>query len=224
MEIAGISIIGETAASASTEPALRPRSPGRPRRQESEDAILNAVMLILASDGYVGLTTDKIAARARVSKSTIYRRWATKEHMVLAAFTRTSPLEPVDTGDLEQDLLNIVEQFVRLLRETPLGGALPALMVERLHNPALAAAFDPIVTRRREPAKIVLERAIQRGTLEPVLDMELALDLIFGPVTLRALFMSGDVTRDALLALIRAALRGLGHRATREPTAKIKAG
>jgi AcrR family transcriptional regulator len=219
MRIRGISISGETAAS-----ALRPRSPGRPRRQESEDAILNAVMLILASDGYVGLTTDKIAARARVSKSTIYRRWATKEHMVLAAFTRTSPLEPVDTGDLEQDMLNIIAQFVRLLRETPLGGALPALMVERLHNPALAAAFDPIVTRRREPAKIVLERAIQRGTLDPVLDMELALDLIFGPVTLRALFLSGDVTHNALRALVRAALRGLGHMAADEPTPDARTG
>jgi len=82
MEIRRISSLGETAASGSSQP----RSPGRPRRQESEDAILNAVMLILASDGYTGLTTDKIAALARVSKSTIYRRWPTKEHMVLAAF------------------------------------------------------------------------------------------------------------------------------------------
>ena len=208
MEIRRISSLGETAASGSSQP----RSPGRPRRQESEDAILNAVMLILASDGYTGLTTDKIAALARVSKSTIYRRWPTKEHMVLAAFDRTPPLEPADTGDLERDLLNIVEQFVQLLLKTPLGGALPALMVERLHNPTLAAAFDPMVTRRREPVKIILERAVKRGEL-PALDMELALDLIWGPVLLRALFISGDLARDALLTLVRTALKGLGHTA-----------
>ena len=176
-------------------------------------------MLILASDGYTGLTTDKIAALARVSKSTIYRRWPTKEHMVLAAFDRTPPLEPSDTGDLERDLLNIVEQFVQLLLKTPLGGALPALMVERLHNPTLAAAFDPMVTRRREPVKIILEHAIVRGELDATLDMELALDLIWGPVMLRALFISGDLAHDALLMLMRSVLKGLGHRTSGEPTA-----
>jgi AcrR family transcriptional regulator len=178
-------------------------------------------MLILASDGYTGLTTDKIASHARVSKSTIYRRWPSKEHMVLAAFDRTPPLEPVDTGDLERDLLNIIEQFVRLLRETPLGGALPALMVERLHNPTLAAAFDPIVMRRREPARYTLERAIARGELDAALDMELVLDLIWGPVVLRALFFSGDVTRDVLLALVRTILKGLRPIAS-QPTALPK--
>jgi hypothetical protein len=131
---------------------------------------------------------------------------------VLAAFDRTPPLEPVDTGDLERDLLNIVEQFVRLLLNTPLGGALPALMVERLHNPTLAASFDPMVTRRREPVKIILERAVKRGEF-PTLDMELALDLIWGPVLLRALFISGDLASDALLTLVHTALKGLGHTA-----------
>lgn len=219
MEIPRISSLDETAAPGSSPPAQQPRSPGRPRRQESEDSILNAVMLILALDGYTGLTTDKIAALARVSKSTIYRRWSTKEHMVLAAFDRTPPLEPVDTGDLEQDLLNIVEQFVQLLLKTPLGGALPALMVERLHNPTLASAFDPMVTRRREPAKIILERAIVRGELDATLNMELALDLIWGPVMLRALFISGNLAHDALLMLVRTVLKGLDHRASGEPTA-----
>ena len=198
------------------------RSPGRPRRQESEDAILNAVMLILASDGYPGLTTDKIASHARVSKSTIYRRWPSKEHMVLAAFVLTPPLDPKDTGDLEQDLLDIVEQFVRLLRETPLGGALPALMVERLHNPTLAAAFDPIVTRRREPTRLVLERAIARGELAAALNMELALDLIWGPVMLRALFIAGDVTREALRALVQTILKGLGYMTANGQTASAE--
>ncbi len=171
------------------------------------------MLRILASDGYTGLTTDKIADGARVSKSTIYRRWPTKEHMVLAAFDRTAPLEAMDTGNLERDLLDIVEQFVRLLKETPLGGALPALMVERLHNPTLAAALDPIVNRRREPAKFILERAVARGELAATLDPELALDLIWGPVILRALFMPGDVTREGLALLVRAVLLALGHSA-----------
>ena len=168
-------------------------------------------MQILASEGYTGLTTDKIADRARVSKSTIYRRWPTKEHMVLAAFDRTAPLEAMDSGNLERDLLDIVEQFVELLKETPLGGALPALMVERLHNPTLAAALDPLVNRRRQPAKFILEQAVRRGDLDAALDPELALDLIWGPVILRALFIPGDVTREGLQLLVQAVLLALGR-------------
>jgi AcrR family transcriptional regulator len=173
----------------------------------------------LASDGYTSLTTDKIADHARVSKSTIYRRWPTKEHMVLAAFDRTAPLEAVDTGSVERDLLSVVEQFVRLLLDTPLGGALPALMVERLHNPTLAAALDPIVNRRREPAKFILERAVARGELAAALDTELALDLIWGPVILRALFIPGDVSREGLVSLVRAVLLALGRPSPAKPSA-----
>jgi AcrR family transcriptional regulator len=190
----------------------RAGQPGRPRSQEAEDAILEATMLILAEEGYGELTTSKIAARARASKSTIYRRWPSKEHLVLAAFDRSPPLCPRDSGDLAADLLDIVQQFVRLLRETPLGGALAALAAERAHNPSLAAAFDPWLTRRRQPTRQILERAVARSELPPDLDLELALDLIWGPLMLRLVFPQSAVTPDALADLLRAALRGLGAR------------
>ncbi len=77
-----------------TDPARRPipgRAPvarragaGRPRSWRSEEAILEATGKLLSSEGYLGLTVSKVAARARASKSTIYRRWPTKEHLVIA--------------------------------------------------------------------------------------------------------------------------------------------
>jgi len=193
-------------------PADRAGQPGRPRSQQAEDAILEATLLILAEEGYGGLTTAKIAARARASKSTIYRRWPSKEHLVLAAFDRSPPLRPPDSGDLVADLLDIVQQFVRLLRETPLGGALGALAAERAHNPGLAAEFDPWIARRRSPTRQILERAVARGVLPADLDLETAQDLIWGPLLLRLVFPQGAVTPDALADLLRAALRGLGAR------------
>ena len=56
------------------------RRPGRPRSLQSEEAILEATGKLLSSEGYLGLTVSKVAARARASKSTIYRRWPTREH------------------------------------------------------------------------------------------------------------------------------------------------
>jgi len=197
---------------ASDGPADRAGQPGRPRSREAEDAILEATMLILAEEGYGGLTTAKIAARARASKSTIYRRWPSKEHLVLAAFDRSPPLEARASGNLAHDLLDIVQQFVRLLRETPLGGALAALAAERAHNPSLAAAFDPWLTRRRQPTRQILENALVRGELPADLDIELALDLIWGPLLLRLVFPQAAVTPQAMTDLLRAALRGLGAR------------
>jgi AcrR family transcriptional regulator len=194
------------------QPTDRAAQPGRPRSQEAEDAILDATMLILAEEGYGGLTTAKIAARARASKSTIYRRWPSKEHLVLAAIDRSPPLQPRDSGDLVADLLDVVQQFMRLLRETPLGGALGALAAERAHNPSLAAAFDPWMARRRQPTRQILEQAAARGKLPADLDIELAMDLIWGPLLLRLVFPQAAVTPEALGDMLQVALRGLGAR------------
>jgi AcrR family transcriptional regulator len=188
------------------------RVAGRPRSQESEDAILDATLRILAEEGYAELTTAKIAARAHAGKSTIYRRWPSKEHLVLAAFDRSPPLEPKDTGNLIADLLDVVLQFVGLLEQTPLGGALAVLAAERLHNPGLAAAFDPWLMRRRQPTREILKAAMARGDLPADLDTDLALDLIWGPVMLRASFPLGSLAPAALETLLKVVLRGLGAR------------
>ena len=191
--------------------ATRPGK-GRPRSQESEDSILDATAYILARDGYAGLTTDKIAARAHASKGTIYRRWPTKEHLVLAAFDRLPMLIPPDTGTLLNDVLEIALQFVSFFDNTPLGGVLSALVAERIHNQALAAAIDPVIARRREPVKEVLRRGIERGLLAKETDLDLAEDLIMGPLLMRMFYVPGDLSRPALREMYATVLKGLGAR------------
>jgi len=191
----------------------KPQGKGRPRSQESEDSILDAVMALLAEEGYRGLTTDKIAARAHASKSTIYRRWPTKEHLVLAAFDRLPMLTPTDTGRLSNDLLEIMLQFASFFHSTPMGGVLPALTAERVHNPDLAAALDPVIQRRREPVKEILRRAIRRKELPAKTNLDLAEDLIMGPLLMRMFFVPGDVSRKALRELLKVVLQGLGAEA-----------
>jgi AcrR family transcriptional regulator len=74
------------------------RKPGRPRSMQSEEAIIKATTALLTDEGYASLTVGKVAARARASKSTIYRRWPTKEHLVIEAFNRWPARSLSDLG------------------------------------------------------------------------------------------------------------------------------
>lgn len=185
---------------------------GRPRSKRSEDAIISATMRLLTQEGYARLTLSKVAARARASKSTIYRRWPTKEHLVVAAFNRWPVVVPRDRGDLLSDLMDMYRQGLRVLYRPPSSAVMPALIAERARNPSLAAVFDPVMERRREPVRIVLKRAVERGELPPGTDVELGVDALMGAAYLRMFFVSGDLSVKGMRKLFAMLLRGLGAR------------
>ena len=89
------------------------RGRGRPRSQESEKAILDATMELLSELGFRAVTVDAIAARAGASKSTIYRRWPTKENLVIAAFGETPLLAPPPRGDMVSQLVEVIRRSSR---------------------------------------------------------------------------------------------------------------
>ncbi|HUA90723.1 MAG TPA: TetR/AcrR family transcriptional regulator [Steroidobacteraceae bacterium] len=188
------------------------RKPGRPRSQRSEEAIIRATTSLLADERYADLTVSKVAARARASKSTIYRRWPTKEHLVIEAFNRWPELQAHDRGDVMSDLLDLQRQFLRILHRPPSNAIMPTLVAERAHNPALAAVFDPLMQRRRQPVRKVLERAMARGELPQDTDVELTVDAIMGMTVLRMYFMPGDLGVPAIREFLTVLLRGLGAR------------
>jgi AcrR family transcriptional regulator len=187
--------------------------PGRPRSLDSEAAILDATRDLLAAEGYGAFTVDRLAARARVSKSTIYRRWPSKEHLVIAAFDSLPPLQAPDHGDAAAELADLVLQFVAIMRGSPLGDVLLPLVAERARNPDLSAALDPWIQRRRGPMKQVIARAVQRGQLPAGTDPDMAEDALMGAVLLRLYFAPGDLGPAAVQALVGLVLRGLGGRA-----------
>lgn len=162
------------------------RSPGRPRSAASEKAILDATLELLKEEGYGGLTTDKVALRAGASKSTMYRRWPSKQHLVIAAFDSTPELKIPDTGDLHSDLYSVIKEYIHILNSTPLSGVLPALLGERSHNADLAEVLDPLIARRAVPIRAVFKQAIERGDLPASTNAELAAELIMGPIQVRS--------------------------------------
>jgi AcrR family transcriptional regulator len=196
----------------SQEIAVARRKPGRPRSQKSEEAIISATTKLLNDEGYDKLTVLKVAARARASKSTIYRRWPTKEHLIIEAFNRWPSLDPHDKGDLLSDLLDLYRQFLRVLQRPPSNGIMPTLVAEKTRNPALAAVFEPLMQKRRDPVRAVFRRAIERGELSRDTDTELAIDAIMGATVLRLYFTSGDLSVKSMRKYLLVVLRGLGAR------------
>ncbi|WP_334141471.1 TetR/AcrR family transcriptional regulator [Rhabdothermincola sp.] len=188
--------------------------PGRPRSEEADAAIFDAARTLFAELGYGAVSIEQVAARAGVARSTIYRRFPNKAELVMAALEATMPVEPLvpDTGTLEGDLFQLGISLRELLRSSPLGKILPAAMTARSTHPELAALYERFLRRRRRHAIDAVRRGIERGEVRPDVDPELLIDLVVGPVFLRALLTGGRLDDRALRQLARAAVDA--HRPT----------
>jgi AcrR family transcriptional regulator len=192
----------------SSAPENQP-SAGRPRSEEVHKAILDATLELLVEVGFSALTVEGVATRAGVGKATIYRRWPSKLPLVIEAFSQLPQLEEVDTGNLVDDLKKMLRSYLQLFYTTPLAAVLPSLAGERAHDPQLSERFDPVIRGRRQPLVRALERAVDRGELSPGLDLDLAADLIVGPIAVRLFFTGGKVSPRMVGPMVDLALRGI---------------
>jgi AcrR family transcriptional regulator len=140
--------------------------PSRSRGEAREEALLTAVTELLAEVGYERMTVDAIAARARASKATIYRRWPGKAEVVAEALRRQAEAGPSgleDTGTLRGDLLKAVAGISRALSGK--GGASLLGLVEAMRDdPVLRRLIQKQIESRAElDARAICERASSRG-------------------------------------------------------------
>lgn len=201
----------EDSESASESIGSVPASPptGRPRSEEAHKAILNATVELLAEVGFSGLTVEGVAQRAGVGKATIYRRWPSKVPLVVEAYGRLPGMEDVDTGRLADDLKGMLKGYLEAFARTPLSALLPSLAGERAHNAELAQVFDPISIQRRMPLMRALERGVARGEIAPEIDLDLAADMIVGPIAVGLFFKGGRIQPKRVGPMVDLALAGL---------------
>jgi AcrR family transcriptional regulator len=175
------------------------RSIGRPRDERAGRAILSAALELMATDGVYELRMDDVAARAGVGKATIYRRYRSKEELVGAAVsTLVSEIEIPDTGSTREDLLALMRGAVRVYSHDLEAGLMPGLVNAMRRDPELAQSVrEGFLASRRATLTVVLDRAVARGDLRPDLDVELALDVLGGPLFYRLLITGGPID-DAL--------------------------
>jgi AcrR family transcriptional regulator len=181
-------------------------------------AVLDVTTEILETQGYGALTVDAIAASAGVSKATIYRWWADKADVAMDAVL--AAIEPQiaspDTGSLERDLEIQVTSVVDMLTKTSHGPAIAALIAEIQSNPRVGEAFrERFLAARREAAFAVLRRGRERGELAGYVDLDVAVDTLYGPVYYRLLLGHQPLDRGFASALLRQLCDGLTPRPAR---------
>jgi AcrR family transcriptional regulator len=156
---------------------------GRPLSRETERAILDSTVGLLAERGLSDISVEDIAARARVSKASIYRRWPSKGTLAFDAFVvhfLASQPTP-DTGSLEDDLLVTLRNWVGTV-EGATGRTLKGLVAEVQRDPELAEAWrERFVAVVRARHLVMTKRAMERGGLAPDANFDLLVDLLFGP-------------------------------------------
>ena len=147
----------------------RPSRGGRPRDPSRDGVIRAAILRLLAEVGYGALTMDAVASEAGVGKATIYRRWRTKQDLVVDTISDLNRAEAAapDTGSVEGDLRVMMQQMVSMI-SGPTGAATLSLLSTVPHQPALAEAFrnGPLAVWRQS-FEDIWARAEERGEVRP---------------------------------------------------------
>jgi len=149
-----------------------PASRGRPRSAAVDTAISQAVLELLVERGYAAMSIKQVAAAARVPKTAIYRRWASKAEMVFALVIHGEAIQrPADQGTLAEDLRVLVERVVALLSAPAARQALPGLLADLRRDPSLADRFHAsFIDAEKQLVGALLDRAVRRGELVTELD------------------------------------------------------
>lgn len=196
-------------------------SPGRSRKPagaavlqlDKTDAIVAAFYDELAEGGHDRLTMDRVAARAGVGKAALYRRWRSKEQMLaeLVAMVGGGEEKPVpDLGSLRDDLYTLIADMIDTGSDPLIRQVMTYVIAMARSSPELIQAMWRVPGPNREDWQVVLQRAIDRGELAPDTDMEIALDIITGPMWRRVIIAGDTLDPDYAKRLTAMVLRALG--------------
>jgi AcrR family transcriptional regulator len=166
-----------------------------------EEAILQAVRAEVAEHGYAATTYEAVATRARTSKPVLYRRWATKARMVLAAMTavQASDYTTPDTGSLRGDLAALLQSMRTGFEQN--GRSTLLSLIADLRQQDAAALRTLMFARGVEMVRPALIRAQERDELGPGRLPERVLLLPFD-LARHELLIAGSLPDDALLAIL----------------------
>jgi AcrR family transcriptional regulator len=180
------------------------KAPGRPRSARADEAIIEAVLDLLAEGApFEALSIEAVAARAGVGKATIYRRWSNREALLFDA-VRTVKGEPAQLpGTSVRDDLIALFQPVGHAENTRAGKIMPCLMGALQRSPELNGILQRIMEPRRATARQILQRGIDEGVLRPDMDVEIVIAMLTGPViAFRMLNWHPQLDRERLVERI----------------------
>jgi len=174
-------------------------SPWSPRETE----FLEVTLRLLQQHGYDRLTVDAVAATARASKATVYRRWPSKAELVLAAFIEgiRQVAVPPDTGSLRGDLLRLGELICQQARQH--ASTIRAVLVEVSRNSALNDVMQhQFVDQRKALIQHILQQAVDRGEIDDAAISDELWDLLPGYLIFRSIIPSRPPTQHTVQTLV----------------------
>ena len=188
--------------------AVRRRTGGRSARVR--EAVLKATLHAVAEHGADAVSISEIARQAEVHETSIYRRWPTKEHLVLDALLDYSEAKlPIpNTGTLRDDLVAFASAVTAYL-DSPLGRTLVRSMAVAGDDDTLAAGRAQFWKSRLDLASAMIARAKDRGEVPTDLDAATALELLIAPLHFRALLTRQPIDANDIAQLVDALLTGL---------------
>jgi AcrR family transcriptional regulator len=191
---------------------------GRPRDSGVDRRVLSAAWGLLHAGGYTALNVDDVAERAGVAKTTLYRRWPTKDHLAIAVGAQMLGEVPIpDSGDLRQDLIEFATALAESLNRLRMaghygGGKSPGLAAELVaaaaRHPDIGEVVRAMYAERHALARARLERAVSREGLRPDLDQGLLVEQLVGPIYYRILITGAPADRGYAERLVEALLDG----------------
>jgi AcrR family transcriptional regulator len=185
---------------------------GRPRNPRIDREVVFAVLKALRRGGYRAVTLEGIARRVKRARTSLYRRWPSKRHLVAYSVLSEMGARPAaDTGSLRGDLRAIVATLRRAFAG-PLRPALPGLVADMAHDVELADIIRrEVLETRRRSMRAAFARAAARREVRAELELELLLDMLTGPFYYRALFGHAPISRrmadDVVEYVLRIAAR-----------------
>ncbi|MER6978195.1 TetR/AcrR family transcriptional regulator [Streptomyces carpinensis] len=201
---------------------------GRPRSENADVRILEAAHELLVERGYDRFAMDEVAARAAVAKTTLYRRWPTKDHLLVALVAKIQDeVSVADTGDIRRDLsvyLTAVATGLDRMRrvgrdltgeEDRSAGVVAELVAAAARHPDVGDVVRNLFARRNALPLALLDRARERGALAPGTSSEVLFDQLAGALYYRLLVTGAPIGADYVEELVGQVLAGTG--ATRHP-------
>ncbi len=197
-----------------SQPRYRPGTGGlgRPRDERIDTEVVSAVLDVLRRRGYGAVTVDGIARKVKRARTSLYRRWPSKRHLVAYSVLSEMGENPAaDTGSLREDLEAAVGTLLHAFAG-PLGQALAGLVADMAQDTEFADIMrQQVLAARRESMREAFARAKARCEIRDDLQMEVMLDMLAGPFYFRALFghapISRRMTRDVVEYVLRVAAR-----------------
>lgn len=195
------------------------RDAGRARGAPIAEAVLTRTLEELATAGLEGLSVERIARRAEVNKTSVYRRWPTREALVAAALEGI--LDDVasnvpDTGSLRGDLLGLLGRVARFVGQPAGRAVVRAALSESAEASVAALAAARLSQQAGGPVRDLVARARARGEWRRGVSAEQLVSMLVGAILHRAMLEHGSLTKRWLGSLVDLALHGV---LPREPAA-----